>query len=158
MICRSMRLDLSKRFSFLVFDVARLYGRRFDRLSRERLGLTRAQCRLLGTVSVQGDAGPMNQAALAEELEMTPMGVAKLCDRMEAAGWIVREPSADDRRAKLVSLAPPAQEALEQALALSDLIQADALSDLSRSERALLVELLRKVRDRLVAPPAGHGT
>jgi DNA-binding MarR family transcriptional regulator len=157
MICGSMRSDLSQRFSFLVFDVARLYGRRFDRLARERLRLTRAQCRLLGTISLHADAGPMNQAALADELEMTPMGVAKLCDRMEAAGWIVRQPSPGDRRVRLVSLAEPAHQALQQALALSDIIQAEALSDLTRGERALLIELLRKVRDRLVATPAGHG-
>lgn len=152
-----MRPDLSKRFSFLVFEVARLYGRRFDRLARERLGLSRAQCRLLAMVSMRGRDGPPNQAMLADELEMTPMGVAKLCDRMEAAGWIVREADPADRRVKLVSLAPPALEALSQALKLSDGIQADVLADLSRAECAQLVDLLRKVHARLVDPAGGHG-
>jgi DNA-binding MarR family transcriptional regulator len=154
MICRFMRMDLTRRFSFLVFEVARLYARRFDRLAREQLGLTRAQCRLLGTLARQNDR-PVNQAALADDLEMTPMGVTKLCDRMEAAGWIVRRASPDDRRVKLVSLADASHEALRRALALSNTIQADVLSDLSRAERALLVELLRKVHGRLIAP-AGH--
>ena len=150
-----MRMDLTRRFSFLVFEVARLYAHRFDRLARDKLGLTRAQCRLLGTLARQGDT-PVNQAALADELEMTPMGVTKLCDRMEAAGWILRHPSADDRRAKLVSLADTSHEALRRALTLSDTIQADVLSELSRAERALLVELLRKVHGRLVSMPSGN--
>ena len=148
-----MRLDIENRFTFLVSDVARLLGRRFDRLSREQLGLSRAQCRLLGVLALHRGATPMNQARLADEMEMTPMGVAKLCERMEEAGWIARSACATDRRANQVALAPPAEGALRAALALSDTLQADALGALSAAERAQLVALLKKVHARL-APPA----
>ena len=148
------RPDIENRFTFLVNDVARLLGRRFDRLSRERLGLSRAQCRLLGVLALHRGDAPMNQAQLADEMEMTPMGVAKLCERMEEAGWIARSACATDRRANHVALAPPAEGALRAALALSDTLQADALGTLSAAERAQLVALLKKVHARLGPPVA----
>ena len=45
------KLDFSHRFGFVVNEVGRLYGRQFDQLSREELGLSRAQCRLIGQVA-----------------------------------------------------------------------------------------------------------
>jgi DNA-binding MarR family transcriptional regulator len=149
-----VRLDLENRFTFLVSDVARLLGRRFDRLARERLGLSRAQCRLLGVLALHSGQAPMNQAQLADEMEMTPMGVAKLCERMEEAGWIARNACAADRRVKHVALAPPAEGALRAALALGDTLQEDALGTLSAAERAQLVALLKKVHARLAPPSA----
>jgi DNA-binding MarR family transcriptional regulator len=145
-----VRLNLDTRFSFLVHDVARLYARRFDRVARDRLGLTRAQCRLLGVLAIRGEA--MSQAMLADELEMTPMGVAKLCERMEESGWIERRPSDADRRVNLVSLAPPAHDALGEALAISDALQDEVLGTLSAAERDQLVALLRRVHVNLAAP------
>jgi DNA-binding MarR family transcriptional regulator len=147
-----VRLHLENRFAFLVSDVARLLGRRFDRLARERLGLSRAQCRLLGVLALHGAEAPMSQARLADEMDMTPMGVAKLCERMEEAGWIARTACDTDRRVNHVSLAPPAEGALRTALALSDTLQDQALGTLSAAERSQLVALLKKVHARLAVP------
>ena len=49
-----MKRDFSQRFGFLVNDVAKLYGEQFDRLARERIGLSRAQCRVLGALAMHG--------------------------------------------------------------------------------------------------------
>jgi len=58
------KADLSRRFGFLLHDVARLYGKRFDQRVRS-LGVTRAQCRVMGYLLLnQG----INQASLAELL------------------------------------------------------------------------------------------
>jgi len=54
-------VDLERSFGFLVNDVARLFGRRFDHNGR-RLGLTRAQCRTLGYLARNEG---INQAGLA---------------------------------------------------------------------------------------------
>lgn len=158
-----MKFDPSKRFSFLVNQVAKLHAGHFDRLARERMGLSLAQCRLLWALAHPEPAGPsapLSQAALAQRLETSAMAVATLCDRMEAGGWIRRAPSPSDRRVKLIHATPRALEAMDQALAISDEVLAHGLVTLSAGEQAQLVALLAKAREGLLAwqpdadPPA----
>ena len=127
------KYDFSARFGFVVNEVGRLWGRQFDALSREQLGLTRAQCRLIGQVASNAGDRPWTQAELAQRLDLTPMGVATLCDRMEAAGWITRRASPTDRRANVIELQPQAQDALERAMVVGDRVQdiADLLGNLT---------------------------
>lgn len=141
--------DFSHRFGFLVNEVGRLYGRRFDQLARQQLGLSRAQVRLLGQLARHDGDRPLTQVDLAERLDLTPMGVATLCERMEAAGWIRRQASAADRRANEVHLEPKAEKALDAAVALGDEVQADALAGLSAAERSQLIALLRRAHANL---------
>ena len=148
------KLDVSNRFAFIVNEVGRLYGRQFDQLSREELGLSRAQCRLIGQVAMNDSDRPWTQAELAQQLDLTPMGVATLCDRMEAAGLITRRPSATDRRANAIELQPRAQEALVKAIAVSDQVQENALAGFSAAERKQLLAMLQRVRANLRTVPA----
>jgi DNA-binding MarR family transcriptional regulator len=146
-----MTYDLTQRFSFLVNQVARLHSAHFDRLAREHLGLSLAQCRLIGALARHEGEVPLSQAELAQHLELSAMGVAALCDRMEAAGWIRREGSASDRRVKRVRLQPRAASAFDEALRISDDVQAHALAKLTAAERRQLIALLRKAREGLLA-------
>jgi len=143
-----MKIDLSRRFGFLLNDVAKRYGERFDLLAREQIGLSRAQCRLLGVLAMN-EGEPLTQVELAAQMGLSTMGVTSLCDRMEATGWIRRETSATDRRAKLIHLEPTAEEALHAALGIGDTLQATALSVLSPAERRQLTELLTKLQGSL---------
>jgi DNA-binding MarR family transcriptional regulator len=152
------RHDFTHRFGFIVNEVGRLYGRQFDQLSREELGLSRAQCRLLGQVASNDGDRPWTQAELAHQLDLTPMGVATLCDRMEAAGWISRRPSATDRRANSIELRPQAQAALEKAIAVGDAVQECALAGFSAAERKQLVAMLQRVRGNLQAVAVAQET
>ncbi len=143
--------DFSHRFGFVMNEVGRLYGRQFDQISREELGLSRAQCRLIAQVASNDGDRPWTQAELAQRLELTPMGVATLCDRMEAAGWIARRPSATDRRANAIELQPRAEEALVKAMAVGDRVQESALAGFSPAERKQLLAMLQRVRANLSA-------
>lgn len=145
-----MKRDFTQRFGFLVKNVAKLYSEAFDRLARERIGLSIAQCRLLGALAMHDEAEPLSQAELAQRLDLTPMAVGGLCDRMAAAGWIRREPSATDRRVNKIHLEPRAEEALDGALNISDGLNARVMSVLSAPERAQLLSLLGKVRGSLI--------
>jgi DNA-binding MarR family transcriptional regulator len=149
--------DFSHRFGFIVNEVGRLYGRQFDQLSRVELGLSRAQCRLIAQVAYNESDHPATQAELAQNLDLTPMAVATLVDRMEAAGWITRRPSETDRRANAIELQPRAEAALEKAVAVSDRVQESALAGFSAAERKQLVAMLQRVRANLHATtgPAG---
>ncbi|MEO8280561.1 MAG: MarR family winged helix-turn-helix transcriptional regulator [Ideonella sp.] len=149
-----IKRDFSQRFGFLVNEVGRLYGRRFDQLARAELGLSRAQCRLIGVLAMHDGDAPLSQAELAERLDLTPMGVTSLCDRMAAAGWLRRNAHATDRRVKQIELLPAAYEALDKALALGDALQAQALEGLGAAERSQLMSLLRKAHSNLSDPGA----
>jgi len=140
-----------RRFGFLVSDIARLFGTQFDRLARNRIELSRAQCRVALYLST---FGAMNQAQLAELLEVTPMTVARMLDRMQEGGWVVRVQDPNDRRAFHVRATAKAERALADALPLGDEVAEIALAGLSAAERDTLIAMLRRIRGNLGTGPA----
>ncbi|MBE7939867.1 MULTISPECIES: MarR family transcriptional regulator [Ramlibacter] len=147
-----MKKPLTRRFGFLVNEVGRLYSQQFDRLARERLGLSQAQCRLLFALSAAGE--PLPQSALAQRLGVTPMAIASLCDRMAAAGWVERQPCEGDRRVNLLALRPRAARALDGALKIGDELTREVLGGLDAASQAQLLDMLGSVRDRLTGEAA----
>jgi DNA-binding MarR family transcriptional regulator len=146
-----MKFSLTRRFGFLVNEVGRLYSQQFDRLARQELGLSQAQCRLLVVLSAHDAAEPVSQAELAQRMGLTPMAVATLCDRMAAADWIERRPSATDRRVNELHMRPRAKDALARALAIGDELTGRALGALTAAERTQLVALLARSREGLLS-------
>jgi len=143
-----MESESEKRFGFLVTDVGRLCGKRFDDLAKSTLDLTRAQCRALVHLSLQTE---ISQANLADILEVAPISAGRLLDRMEEGGWITRRPNPDDRRERLVRMTPKAHKALDKARRVGDQIAAEAMHGLTRQEHEQLISLLQRVRANLVA-------
>src|SRR5215468_5672483 len=146
-----MKSDLVHRFGFLVNDVGRQYSQQFDRLARERLGMSQAQCRLLGALAWHEGETPLSQAELAQKLGLTAMAVATMCDRLEAAGWIERRAHPEDRRINHLHIKPSARKALERAMAIGDELTGRALAGLSVAERTQLLSLLGRARQGLLA-------
>ncbi|MCR4466929.1 MULTISPECIES: MarR family winged helix-turn-helix transcriptional regulator [unclassified Burkholderia] len=134
------------RIGYLITDVARLQGRLFDRRAK-RLGLTRAQSRVLAYLTWKGE---MNQARLAEWLEITPISLTRLLDRMEGCGWIERIANDDDRRAFVIRLTDKSREIFPQMLEVGDTVTDDGLRGFTRDERDTLVRLLGRVRHNLI--------
>ena len=94
---------------FLLHDVARLLRTDADRRAREH-GMTRAQWAIL----VRLDHRPgLSQKELAELLEVEPITVARLVDRLEARGMVERRPDQRDRRIWRLHLLPPATPVLD---------------------------------------------
>ncbi|MCG5075569.1 MarR family winged helix-turn-helix transcriptional regulator [Paraburkholderia tagetis] len=143
-----MTTDLEQRFGFMVVDVGRLYGKRYDELAKSSLELTRAQCRIIAYLAHYGD---MNQASLAERLEVAPISAGRLLERMEEGGWVVRTPNPEDRRELLVSLTPKAEGALNGARRVGDEVQAEALSGFTPEEAEQFGLMLQRVRANLGA-------
>jgi len=138
-------LDLELSFGFLVNDVARLFGRRFDHNGR-RLGLTRTQCRTLGYLARNEG---INQAGLADLLEIRPMTLVRQIDRMEEAGWIERRPDPTDRRARRLFLSAKARPILGRIVSVANETRDEALVRLAPAEGKTLVDLLRQVHATL---------
>lgn len=137
--------EFEQSFGYVLHDTARLLGKRFDQCARA-FGLTRAQCQVLvHLVSHEG----INQAGLAELLELEPISLARLIDRMEQAGWVERRANPFDRRARLLYITAKAKPVFDQVLDLGRATRAEALSCLSEEERQRLVDLLLRVRRNL---------
>lgn len=145
-----MTTSFTHRFGFLVNELGRLYSQQFDRRATEQLGLTQAQCRLLGVLAAH-EGSPVSQAELAQKVGVTPMAVAALCDRMAAAGWIERRPHPEDRRVNHLHMLPKARKALQQAMAIGDALTDEVLDGFSAAERRQLVALLGRAREQLLA-------
>ncbi len=139
-----MKLDHS--FGYLVHDVARLFARRFNTRALLFLGLSRSQCRILGYLARHEG---INQAGLADLLEIKPMTLVRQLDRMEADGWIERRPDPADRRARRLVLSEKARPILARILDLSSAVRREAFAELSEEEGWHLVDLLRRVHGNL---------
>jgi DNA-binding MarR family transcriptional regulator len=152
---RIAMVDLERSFGFLVNDVSRLFGRRFDH-NGHWLGLTRAQCRTLGYLARNEG---INQAGLADLLEIRPMTLVRQVDRMEESGWIERRPDPADRRARRLFLTDKARPVLDRIWEVADATQREAFIRLSPDESERLIALLRRVHstlaERVPAPPPG---
>jgi DNA-binding MarR family transcriptional regulator len=133
----------------LVRDVARLMRRRFELRAREAsLPLSRSQCSVLFRVA--RDEG-MTQATLAQILDMEPISLVRLIDRLELAGLIERRLNPRDRRVRMLYLTPAAQPVLEQIHRLAALVQEEACSDLPPERRETLMADLHRLKANLSA-------
>ena len=126
-------------------DLSRLMRRSFDRYIRST-GLTYPQWRVIGVLS---NAQGIRQAALAQRLDMQPISMARLVDRLEEAGWIERRPDPDDRRAVRLFLTRKTQPVLEEIRSVRGDFEEDVLAGITKAERKQLLQLLARVRSNL---------
>ncbi|HEX4110987.1 MAG TPA: MarR family transcriptional regulator [Stellaceae bacterium] len=134
-----------RRFGFLLHDIARLMRKRFDARARHS-GLTRAQWQVLLTLTRQEG---VNQAALAEALDLEPITVGRLIDRMEEAGWVERRPDAADRRAHRLYITARVRPIMAQLETVGHILLEEAFTGLNQRERDGLLDLLVRIRGNL---------
>jgi DNA-binding MarR family transcriptional regulator len=108
--------------------------------------LTRAQCRTLGYIARNEG---INQAGLADLLEIRPMTLVRQIDRMEEAGWIERRPHPADRRARRLFLTAKARPILGRILDVANETRDEALARLKPAEAGQLIDLLKRVHATL---------
>jgi MarR family transcriptional regulator, transcriptional regulator for hemolysin len=131
----------------LIHDVARLLRRRFEQKSREaKLPLSRSQCAALFYVAEEEG---MNQAALAQLLDIEPIALVHLIDRLAELGLVERRLNPKDRRAWMLYLTPAAQPVLEQIYHLGSTIREEALSGLPEGRREMLATTLQHLKTNL---------
>lgn len=135
-------------YEYLLTDVARLYKTEFNRRFQPLFGLTQAQSR---TLIHLGRHEGINQARLAELLEIQPITLARAIDRLETDGWVERRADPKDRRAFTLYLLPKAQPALDEIRDLALSLRAQTLDGLSLEERRDFVRALEIVRTNIGA-------
>lgn len=129
----------------LVHDAAREIRKAFEKRAQS-LGLSSAQWRLLVHLT---RGGPATQARLAELLEVEPISVSRLVDRMAAAGWVTRQPDPNDRRARIVTPTDQMRAAHDRLREMADGVYAEALRGLAPDEAATLIRGLRQITENL---------
>ena len=95
---------------FLLHDVARLLRVEADKRARVN-GMTRAQWAIL--IWLERQPG-ISQKELSEILEVEPITVARLIDRLEGRGMVERRPDPRDRRIWRLHLLRPARDVLRE--------------------------------------------
>jgi MarR family transcriptional regulator, transcriptional regulator for hemolysin len=142
----------SRTLGFVMNDVARLMRKRFEQRARAAaLGLTRAQAAVLAYLARQEG---INQAALAQILELEPITLARLLDRLQAAALVERRPDPKDRRAHLLYLTAAAYPLLARIFALAAEVREDALAGVAEPDRDRLLDLLLEMKANLIGVAA----
>ena len=139
-----------RSLGFLISDLARLLRRNMDR-RLQSLGLTQAQWRAL--VHLSRSEG-VTQVALAESLEIQPITLTRLIDRMESAGWVERRTHPLDRRAVQLYLAARSQPILAEMNARGMELLSEVTRGVSIAAQKQLLDTLERIKHNLVAAEA----
>ncbi|MGH7036161.1 MAG: MarR family winged helix-turn-helix transcriptional regulator [Stellaceae bacterium] len=137
--------DFNRSFGFVLHETARLLSKRYDQRAKS-LGLTRAQIQVLAYLVYHEG---INQAGLAELIEIEPISLARLIDRMEQSGWVERRPDPRDRRAWQLYITNKAKPVFAEMIAVGAEVRGEALAGFSELERDQVMELLLRVRRNL---------
>jgi DNA-binding MarR family transcriptional regulator len=135
------------QIGYLLADNSRLARRAFDERVRAD-GVTGPQARLLLIL----DRNPgENQGHYAELLDVEPITLCRMVDRLEDAGLIERRPDLNDRRARRLHLTDKSREKLTRLRERLDAMVEEILAGLSVADRKEFVRLLTTVRTNLAA-------
>ena len=135
----------------LLHETGRLWSRHFDSEVRARFpGMTRARCVVLSHLARHEG---VNQATLARILDIRPISLVRLLDRLEAGGFVERIPDPDDRRAHVLELTAKALPIIESIHDLNRKTFNDLHLGISEAEATQLRVLLSRIRSELTAAP-----
>lgn len=134
--------DLAASLRFSVTRLARLLRQQSD------AGLTPTQLAALATVD---RCGPLPIGTLADEEQIGAPTATKIVEKLHAAGYVARTPSADDRRVTLVSTTAAGQALLADIRARKTAWLTTRIADLDHHEREALAGVVA-VLDHLTSP------
>ena len=139
---------------FLLHEVARLMKRRFERNARGS-GLTRSQWQVLAYLSLHEG---INQSGLAELLEIEPITLGRIVDKLQTFELVERRPDPSDRRVWLLHLTPAAGPKLMLLHRLGVVTRGEALAGVPDADIEHLLKTLQAVKanltDACVSPVA----
>src|SRR5438094_10533487 len=89
--------------------------------------------------------GPQPVNEIGRRIELTSGAITTAVDRLESRGLVTRVAHESDRRARIVRLTPRGKEQAAKVFAVHKTAMDFVATGLSRTERATLIELLRKL-------------
>lgn len=131
---------------FLLHDVARLLRKRFEQRAK-CLGLTRTQWQTLAYLSANEG---IHQGGLAEILEIEPITLVRILDKLAERGLVERRQHPTDRRIWLLFMREEARPLLAEMRILGDTTRGEALEGVSAADRELLATILTTMKTNLI--------
>jgi MarR family transcriptional regulator, transcriptional regulator for hemolysin len=136
---------IERDLAFLLSDAARLLRTCADQEARQ-FGMTRAQWAVLFRLErAQG----LKQSELADLLEVQPITLTRLIDRLCDNGLIERRSDPNDRRAKRLFLTPAAKPVMARLGAVTEKMMASVLAGLDLPAREAMVASLSTIKNNL---------
>lgn len=134
-----------REIAFTIMDVARLLKTYADQRARQ-FGISRAQWAVL--VHVSRNEG-LKQSELADLLDLQPISLTRLLDRLAANGLIERRADPNDRRANRLYVTPAAHPLIEELAALGTNMMETVLDGLDEKANARLLRDLASIKSNL---------
>jgi MarR family transcriptional regulator, transcriptional regulator for hemolysin len=132
-------------FMFALADLQRAVRAYADQKAK-RHGITRAQWAVLA--KLQKEEG-LQQAKLAKLLDIQPISLTRLVDRLCTSGLVERRADEKDRRANRLYLTPAARPLMVELRSLRDEINATALAHLKPAEADRFVAQLELIKENV---------
>jgi DNA-binding MarR family transcriptional regulator len=139
------RGSVDMNFLFTLGELARLVRAYADRQAA-RYGITRAQWAVLAKVE---RAEGMKQSELAEQMEMQPITLTRLIDRLCKNGWIERRGDETDRRVNRLYLRKAARPLLGKLSGLRSELTATALEGIGPAEAHRMLAQLEAIKENV---------
>ncbi|MGN7931277.1 MarR family winged helix-turn-helix transcriptional regulator [Sphingopyxis sp. 22461] len=136
---------MSETIGFLLNDTARLFRRSFNARTKGS-GITALQWRLI--TYLKRHEG-IRQGPLAELIEVEPITLSRMVDRLVESELVERRADPADRRAWRLYLTPRAGDLLGGMREMADALTGEATEGLSDAERDQLIDLVERVRANL---------
>ena len=138
-------MTLNPTLGFLLHDVARLPRKRFEQHAKH-VGLTRSQWQALAYLSrCEG----IHQSALADMLDIEPITLMRILDKLCARGFVTRQRHETDRRIQLLFMTDQARALLAEMRGLGDTTRSEALAGVSQDDRDRLFDILDLMKTNL---------
>lgn len=138
-------MGMDENIGMLMAQVSRLIRRAFDEKART-IGVTRPQWQVLTLLRLHEG---INQGGLADVLEVEPITLGRMIDRLQDAALVERRPDPADRRAWRLFLTEKARQLLEQLQPLAvEMIEA-SLDGVSPEGRSAMTQGLQRMRVNL---------
>jgi MarR family transcriptional regulator for hemolysin len=138
----------SRSFGFLVHDVSRLIKRRFDRRARQTgLPITRRQAAVM--LYIARNEG-VSQTEVATWLDMEPIALVRMLDKLHEEGLVERRAHPTDRRVRTLWLTPAARPVIERILVINQAIREEAFAGMPAQSRDTVINILDSIKNNLV--------
>jgi MarR family transcriptional regulator, transcriptional regulator for hemolysin len=141
----SQVLSPARELAFALHDVARLFRTYSNQRARE-IQMTRAQWAVL--VKLRTGQG-VNQRELADRLDLAPITLARLVDKLTASGLVERREDVADRRANRLFLTPKADPILQRLDQLGEDVAGRAMTGLDKRAVEEITTGLERIRANL---------
>jgi MarR family transcriptional regulator, transcriptional regulator for hemolysin len=149
-----MSLDLKKQLISQLVESSRFLRNYIDHRAKGR-GTTRAQWIVLFRLR---DQEGLSQVDLADVLELQPISLVRLLDRLVEHGLVERRHDPRDRRANRLFLTPSGRQLADDLDSLRDSIASEVLRDVPDAAIDTSLKTLRDIKERIktFAEPSGN--